>query len=106
MSISIAGISETGATLGTINTSAVVGATIKLAKSPATNSIWTRPYLQMIGSGGGFVSLRIANVVTAQGTLPGPFTPGKFAQNVSQFDVQFDTNDEVARAVITTVFFG
>lgn len=104
MSISIAGISETGVTLGTINTSAVVGATIKMPAG--NNSIWTRPYLQMIGSGGGFVSLSIANVVTAQGTLPGPFTPGKFATNVKQFDVQFDTNDEVARAVITTVSFG
>lgn len=104
MSISIAGISETGVTSGTINTSAVTGATI--SAGGGANSIWTRPYLQMVGSGGGFVSLSIANVVTAQGTLPGPFTPGKFAKNVKQFDVRFDTNDEVARAVITTVFFG
>jgi hypothetical protein len=105
MGISISGITESGVTLGSINTSAVTGATITLPSPPATHNIWTRPYLQMIGSGGGFVSLSIANVITTQGTLAGPFTPGKFADNVSKFDVRFDTNDEVARAVVTTVLF-
>lgn len=106
MSVTISGISETGLFGGTINTSKTTGATIVIGKPGTTNSIWTRPYLQMFGSGGGFVSLSIANVVTDTGVLPGPFTPGKFAKNVQQFDVQFDTDNEVARAIVTTVFFG
>ena len=106
MTVTIIGISETAVERGTISNNTPTGATITVGPPGTTNSIWSRPYLQMVGSGGGFVSLSVANLVTDKGVMPGPVTPGIFAKNVQKFDVRFDTIDEIARAVVTTVFFG
>jgi hypothetical protein len=88
---------------GTINTSATF---TKQQNFGSPVNAWSAAYLFMVNSGAdGAVSMSISQFKDSTGTHNGPFTPGVIVNNCTSVTFMMATDDCVASAALTTMFF-